>query len=65
VGIRLGDPRQRPHPYPAALDLAIDRIPYQVAGPEGDNGSEFINHDVVIRATGQDIFHPDRQTQDP
>jgi hypothetical protein len=40
----------------AALDLAMDRIPYHVAGPDFDNGSEFINHDLVAWAAGRDIY---------
>jgi len=40
----------------AALDAAVAAIPYPIAGLDCDNGSEFINHDVVAWATGKQIF---------
>ena len=40
----------------AALDAAIDTIPYQVQGLDCDNGSELINYDVVDWAAGRKIF---------
>jgi transposase InsO family protein len=39
-----------------ALDAAFAAIPYPIAGLDCDNGSEFINHDVVGWATTRDIF---------
>ena len=40
----------------AALDQALTRIPFPVAGLDFDNGSEFINHDLVAWAGERDIF---------
>ena len=40
----------------AALELAFERIPYQVQGLDFDNGSEFLNHDVVGWAAGKDVY---------
>lgn len=40
----------------AALDAAFAAIPYPIAGLDCDNGSEFINHDVVGWAHTRDIF---------
>jgi transposase InsO family protein len=40
----------------AALNAAAAGIPYQVQGLDCDNGSEFINHQVVAWAAGKDIF---------
>jgi hypothetical protein len=44
-------------------------IPYPIQGLDCDNGSEFINHDVVAWAAGRDIFftksHPYRKTTKP
>ena len=39
-----------------ALDCAIIAIPYQVQGLDCDNGSEFINREVVNWAGDRDIF---------
>lgn len=40
----------------AALDSAMNSIPYQVQGLDCDNGSELINYDVVSWAANRDIF---------
>jgi hypothetical protein len=40
----------------AALELAWQTIPYQVQGLDFDNGSEFLNHDIVGWAGGKDIY---------
>jgi hypothetical protein len=40
----------------AALELALQQIPYQVQGLDFDNGSEFLNHDVVGWAGAKDIY---------
>jgi hypothetical protein len=40
----------------AALELALQTIPYQVQGFDFDNGSEFINHEVVEWAGTKDIY---------
>ena len=40
----------------AALDDAAARIPYPIQGLDCDNGSEFINHDVVAWAGQRQIF---------
>jgi hypothetical protein len=40
----------------AALELALHTIPYAVQGLDFDNGSEFLNHDVVGWAGGKDIY---------
>lgn len=40
----------------AALDAAVAGIPFLVTGLDFDNGSEFINHDVINWAAGQKIF---------
>jgi transposase InsO family protein len=40
----------------AALNTAIENIPFQVTGLDFDNGSEFINHDVIDWAAGRSIF---------
>lgn len=40
----------------AALDAAMDSIPYQVQGLDCDNGSELINYDVVNWAAGRQVF---------
>lgn len=40
----------------AALDAAIAGIPFEVTGLDFDNGSEFINHDVIGWAAGRKIF---------
>lgn len=39
-----------------ALDAAIDNIPFEVTGMDFDNGSEFINHDVIQWAKDLDIY---------
>lgn len=39
-----------------ALDGAVDEIPFEVMGLDFDNGSEFINHDVVGWAGKRSIF---------
>jgi transposase InsO family protein len=40
----------------AALDAAQRAIPYPIAGLDCDNGSEFINHEVVEWAAHRDLF---------
>ena len=40
----------------AALNLAVEMIPYQVQGLDFDNGSEFINHDLVKWAGDRDVY---------
>lgn len=40
----------------AALDHAVAGIPFEVTGLDFDNGSEFINHDVIDWAAEQKIF---------
>jgi transposase InsO family protein len=40
----------------AALDRAVATIPFPIAGLDFDNGSEFINHDLVAWAGERDIF---------
>jgi len=40
----------------AALDAALTAVPYPIAGLDCDNGSEFINHDVVGWAATREIF---------
>ena len=40
----------------AALRLAEQTIPYQIQGLDCDNGSEFINHEVVAWAASRDIY---------
>jgi hypothetical protein len=40
----------------AALDAAVTGIPFEVTGLDFDNGSEFINHDVINWAAGRKIF---------
>lgn len=40
----------------AGLDTAVTAIPFLITGLDFDNGSEFINHDVVSWAAGRDIF---------
>ncbi|MCL1897232.1 MAG: transposase family protein [Micrococcales bacterium] len=40
----------------AALDAAQRAIPYQIQALDCDNGSEFINHDVVGWASTRDIY---------
>lgn len=39
-----------------ALDSAITAIPYQVQGLDCDNGSEFINREVINWASSLDVF---------
>ncbi len=39
-----------------ALDRAIEAIPFKVTGLDFDNGSEFINHDVIGWARDLDIY---------
>ncbi len=39
-----------------ALDLAVDKIPYQIQGLDCDNGSELINYDVLNWAANRQIF---------
>lgn len=39
-----------------ALDQAMTGIPFEVTGLDFDNGSEFINHDVIDWAAGRKIF---------
>lgn len=40
----------------AALERAIEAIPFQVAGLDCDNGSEFINHDLIAWAAGREVY---------
>lgn len=40
----------------AVLQQAVDAIPFEVSGLDFDNGSEFINHDVIDWAAGRKIF---------
>lgn len=40
----------------AALDRAVEAIPFPIAGLDFDNGSEFINHDLVAWAGEREIF---------
>lgn len=40
----------------AALQHAVDRVPFEVTGLDFDNGSEFINHDVIGWAADRKIF---------
>lgn len=40
----------------AALQHAVEYIPFEVTGLDFDNGSEFINHDVIGWAAGRKIF---------
>lgn len=40
----------------AVLDQAVQAIPFEVTGLDFDNGSEFINHDVINWAAGRKIF---------
>lgn len=40
----------------AALNTAVEQIPFEVTGLDFDNGSEFINHDVIDWAAGRKIF---------
>jgi transposase InsO family protein len=40
----------------AALDAALTAIPFEVTGLDFDNGSEFINHDVINWAADKKIF---------
>lgn len=40
----------------AALDAALMGIPFEVIGLDVDNGSEFINHDVINWAADKKIF---------
>lgn len=39
-----------------ALHAAVEQIPFEVTGLDFDNGSEFINHDVIDWAAGKRIF---------
>ncbi len=40
----------------AALDHGIEAIPFKITGLDFDNGSEFINHDVIAWAKDLDIY---------
>jgi hypothetical protein len=40
----------------AALEAAVAAIPFQVSGLDFDNGSEFMNHDLVAWAGNRSIF---------
>lgn len=40
----------------AAFDQFIDHVPYMVTGIDCDNGSEFINHDLIGWAGQQEVF---------
>ena len=39
-----------------ALERAVSTIPFEVAGLDCDNGSEFINHEVIGWAAGRDVY---------
>ncbi|WP_417556479.1 integrase catalytic domain-containing protein [Microbacterium sp.] len=39
----------------AGLAAAVEQVPFLITGLDFDNGSEFINHDVVNWAAGRDI----------
>ncbi len=39
-----------------ALEAAVTAIPFEVTGLDFDNGSDFINHDVIDWAAGRKIF---------
>ena len=39
-----------------AMDTALEQIPYEVTGADFDNGSEFINHDMIEWAACRDIY---------
>ena len=38
------------------MEAAVTAIPFEVTGLDFDNGSEFINHDVIDWAAGRKIF---------
>ncbi|WP_235681272.1 integrase catalytic domain-containing protein [Tomitella gaofuii] len=40
----------------SGLDAAVASVPFMITGLDFDNGSEFINHDVIGWAAGRDIF---------
>ena len=40
----------------AALQHAVDQVPFEVTGLDFDNGGEFINHDVIGWAADRKIF---------
>jgi len=40
----------------AALDRALEAIPFPIAGLDCDNGSEFITHDVIAWAADRDVY---------
>ncbi|TFV56267.1 transposase [Geodermatophilus sp. DF01-2] len=40
----------------AALDHAVEGLPFEITGLDFDNGSEFINHDVIGWAAQRKIF---------
>jgi len=40
----------------AALQHAVEHIPFEVTGLDFDNGTEFINHDVIGWAADRKIF---------
>jgi transposase InsO family protein len=40
----------------AMLDTAVSAVPFEITGLDFDNGSEFINHDVIGWAAGRKIF---------
>jgi len=43
----------------AAITAALEGIPFEVTGMDFDNGSEFINHDLIGWAAERDILlHP-------
>jgi hypothetical protein len=46
----------------AALQAAVESIPYQVTGLDFDNGSEFMNHAVIEAERGPSIFMPISRT---
>ena len=40
----------------AALDLFVEQIPFAVTGIDCDNGSKFINHDLIGWAADRDVY---------
>lgn len=44
----------------AGLDRTVEAVPFMITGLGFDNGSEFMNHDVIAWATERDVFSRDR-----
>src|SRR5699024_11541986 len=40
----------------SAMDTALDETPYEVTGADFDNGSEFINHEMIEWADCREIY---------